>query len=48
MQVTTPNSVAASEAIPRYTSTSRPATRKCSTLPTYFRTMMPTTIVATR
>ena len=48
MQVMTPNSVAASEAMPRKTFTSRPATRKCSTLPTYWRTMMPATIVATR
>jgi hypothetical protein len=34
MQVTIPNSVAASEAMPRCTSISRPATRKSSTPPT--------------
>src|SRR5678816_2774696 len=48
MQVTMPNSVAASDAMPRYTSISRPATRKCSTLPTYLRTIRPAAIVASR
>src|SRR5262249_27048638 len=48
MQVTMPNSVAASEAMPRWTSISRPATRKSSTPPTYFRTIRPATMVASR
>ena len=48
MQVTMPNSVAASEAMPRYTFISRPATRKWSTRETYFRTMIPAIIVASR
>jgi hypothetical protein len=46
MHVTTPNSVAANEAIPRQTLTSRPATEKCSTLPTYLRTIKPASMVA--
>jgi hypothetical protein len=43
-----PNSVAASDAMPRYTFISRPATRKSSTRPTYLRTNRPATIVASR
>jgi hypothetical protein len=48
MQVITPNSVAASDAMPRYTFISRPATRKSSTRLTYLRTTKPATIVAKR
>src|SRR3954470_4697788 len=43
-----PNSVAASEAMPRNTSISRPATRKSSTRSIYFRIARPAAIVTSR